>query len=152
MEPSAKGLQDEPVPIEKSSLPSPVLTYLPGRIWRLEQPYRYEDKGESGNEETHRVITVPAGFEFDLSSVPRVFWSVVAPFDLSIVAPLLHDFLYRYAGAPPDGAVDPPKVYSRLETDQLFRRIMEQEGVPPWRRTLGYWAVRLFGRVAWKGR
>jgi hypothetical protein len=142
MNPSVKSLDHERVKIDDSRLPSPVVSYVTGRVWRLEHAYVYQDGP--------RRITVPNGFEFDLSSVPRWFWFLIAPFELSLAAPLLHDFLYRYAGSPPEAAVVPPKAYSRLETDQLFRRVMVQEGVPSWRRTLAYWAVRLFGRVAWK--
>ena len=142
MNESARALANEPAEVAASSLPAPVLTYLGDDRWRLEQDYTYQD-GD------HR-ITVPAGFEFDLSSVPRAFWSVIAPFELSVTAPLLHDFLYRYAGQPPAGAIEPPKRYTRKETDDLFRRVMEEEGVPAWRRQLAYSAVRLFGGRAWQ--
>lgn len=142
MKPFVRQLEHDQVEIEASRLPSPVVTYLTGRVWRLEQAYAYED--------IPRQITVPAQFEFDMSSIPRWFWFLIAPFELSLAAPLLHDFVYRYAGSPPNGAVVPPAVYSRRQADQLFRKIMEQEGVASWRRTLAYWAVRLFGRLAWK--
>jgi hypothetical protein len=87
---SAQRLDRDPVEIAGSRLPAPILTYVGGREWQLEAAYTYHD--------ADTAITVPAGFRFDLSSVPRVFWSLIAPFELSIVAPLLHDFLYRYGG------------------------------------------------------
>ncbi len=135
-------LDNEPVEVVASRLPAPVLTYLGGRRWRLETDYLYDD-GD------HR-ITVPAGFEFDLSSVPRAFWSLIAPFELSIVAPLVHDFLYKYGGEPPPGSVQPRRSYTRRDVDDMFRSIMEKEGVAPWRRRLAYWAVRTFGQWAWR--
>jgi hypothetical protein len=138
----ATQLQNQPVEISASPLPPPVLTYIGDDRWRLEADYTYQD-GD------HR-ITVPAGFEFDLSSVPRAFWSLIAPFELSITAPLLHDFLYQYGGRPPPGTVEPPRTYTRREADQLFRAVMEREGVPAWRRLPAYAAVRAFGRRAWR--
>lgn len=135
-------LTGDPVAIEGSPLPPPILTYLSDvRRWRLEHPYGYTD--------TPCLITVPGGFRFDLSSVPRPLWWLIAPFELSIVAPLLHDFLYEHGGQPPQ-AIQPPRSYSRRDADRLFRMVMERERVPGWRRTLGYSAVRLFGGAAWK--
>ena len=75
---SARSLEHDAVEIPDSRLPPPVLTFLGGRHWRLEVDYTYRDGTTA--------ITVPAGFRFDLSSVPRAFWSVIAPFELSIVA------------------------------------------------------------------
>ena len=137
----ARQLDQQPVQIAASRLPSPVVSYVSGRLWRLEDPYAYQDQNHQ--------ITVPAQFEFDLSSVPRWLWWLIAPFELAVSAPLLHDFLYRYSGSPPSGTVSPPRSYSRGQADRVFREIMEHEGVPGWRRTLGYLAVRVFGALAW---
>jgi len=49
-------------------------------------------------------------------------------------------------------AVAPPRVFSRKETDMLFRQIMKQEKVSAWRRFFAYWGVRLFGKGVWKAR
>jgi hypothetical protein len=139
---AAKSLDREPVQIERSRFPAPLLTYLGHGQWRLEGDYTYHDGGTA--------ITIPAGFVFDLSSVPRPFWLLIAPFELSIVAPLLHDVLYRHGGKLPSGWVSPPRTYTRAAVDRMFLRIMEAEEVSPWRRVLAYWAVRLFGRYAWR--
>jgi hypothetical protein len=142
MDEAAKSLDRQAVEIAGSRFPAPLLTYLGHREWRLESEYTYRD-GETS-------ITIPAGFVFDLSSVPRPFWSLIAPFELSIVAPLVHDVLYRHGGKLPAGWVSPPRTYTRAEVDRMFRLIMEAEDVSPWRRLLAYWAVRLFGRYAWR--
>jgi hypothetical protein len=132
------------VRVESSPLAPPVLSYAVGKAeWTLVAEYAYHDP------RTDRWITVPAGFCFDLSSVPRPLWWLMAPFDLSIAAPLLHDLLYRYVGDPPAGAVDPHHVFTRLEVDQLFRAVMRTEGVSAWRRGAAYAAVRAFGWRAW---
>jgi len=140
---SAHRLARASVRIAASRLAAPVVTYLVGkRTWLLEQAYAYRDG--------RTRIVVPAGFEFDLASVPRPLWVLIAPFELSIAAPLLHDFLYRYRGRPPAGSVVPPREYSRAETDRLFERVMEQEGVPAWRRWLAYRSVRLLAWSDWR--
>jgi Protein of unknown function (DUF1353) len=139
---AAKSLDRQTVEIAGSRLPAPLLSYLGHGEWRLERDYMYRDRATR--------IRIPAGFVFDLSSVPRPFWSLIAPFELSIVAPLLHDVLYRHGGNLPPKWVKPPRTYTRAEVDRMFRRIMEAEEVSRWRRVLAYWAVRLFGRLAWR--
>jgi len=130
------------VTIAGSALPGPTVTYDPvSKQWQLDHAYTYLDNPHA--------ITVPGGFVFDLASVPRIFWGVIAPFELSITAPLIHDFLYRHRGQPPVGAVVPPKTYARRDADVVFREIMEQEGVAKWRREVAYIAVRCFGGFAW---
>lgn len=131
-----------PVRIADSGLPAPVISYLGDRgVWRLDQPY-------SVTVDDHH-IRIPAGFEFDLASVPRPLWCLIAPFELSIAAPLVHDFLYQNAGELPEGAVEPYVTYTRAEADRLFLELMRREGVPVCRRLLAYAAVRLFGSFAW---
>ena len=115
---------------------------MDGNRWRLEADYPYRD--------AETTITIPEGFEFDLSSVPRLLWWLIAPFELSVAAPLLHDYLYFHGGKPPEGVVVPHRVYNRAEVDAMFRGIMRKEGVPAWRRALGYLAVRTFGGGAWR--
>jgi hypothetical protein len=142
MKPFMRELDQSPVEIPASGLPSPVLTYLVSeKKWRLEAAYGYRDGAQ--------LITVPDQFEFDLASIPRLFWWLIAPFELSIAAPLLHDFLYRYRGDPPAGLVEPPRSYNREEADRLFRRMMASEGVSRWRRAAAYRAVRWFGGASW---
>ena len=142
MEKLARTLEHEPVDIAESRLPPPILSHVGGDRWRLEADYAYRD--------AETTITVPKGFEFDLSSVPRLLWWLIAPFELSIAAPLLHDFLYLHGRTPPPGTVEPPGTYTRGEADRVFLEIMEAEGVPRWRRILGYAAVRVFGGGAWR--
>lgn len=136
-------VQSQEIQITSSQLDAPIVTYLPReKRWQLEESYHYQDNKHQ--------ITVPNLFRFDLASVPRLFWRIIAPFELSMTAPLIHDLLYRYRGKLPSGFIDPPKTYSRLETDQLFRAIMDQEGISAWRRVLAYYSVRWFGWLAWR--
>lgn len=41
------------------------------------------------------VITVPKGFETDFSSTPEFTWSIMKPFGEFILAPIVHDWMYR---------------------------------------------------------
>lgn len=78
------------------------------------------------------VLTVPAGFEMDFASVPRIpiaFWLAG---DTAHRAGVVHDYLYAMR-APRDLA------------DKVFDAAMKSEGVPGWRRSLMYAAVRAFG-------
>lgn len=122
-----------------TTMDAPVLSYDARSCeWVLREPYAYEHDGTR--------IDVPAGFRFDLASVPRLAWWLVAPFELSISASLLHDYLYRYGGATRVGG----RTYRRAEADALFREVMRREGVPGWQWASAYAAVRLFGWTAWR--
>lgn len=127
----------------KSSLPPAKITYVTERrIWILEETYRYTD-------DAGFTITIREGFEFDLSSVPRIIWPIVAHFELSVVAPLIHDFIYHYRGKLPADSIQPQRIFSRAETDLLFKKIMDLEKVDAWRSTAAYRAVRTFGWIYW---
>jgi len=140
---SARTLRAQLVSIAASTLPPPRLTYdVERKRWVVDEAYEYVDGSTR--------ITVPGGFLSDLSSVPHFLWSVIAPFELSIVAPLVHDLLYRHGGAPPPELVHPYRTWTRSEADGVFGRIMEQEGIARWRRVLAGLAVRAFGGSHWK--
>lgn len=87
------------------------------------------------------VVVVPQGFAFDMASVPRAFWPLVGPHELSPAATALHDHLYD-AGGP----------VSRREADRAFARLAARhEHVARWRVGISYVALRLFGWMAWEG-
>jgi len=95
------------------------------------------------------TITAKAGFQFDRSSIPRIFWLVISKDNLSNVPPLFHDLLYRFAGKLPKDHVDPYTIFTRDEADYLFRHLMERSGVQSWRITIAYQAVKLAGTSSW---
>jgi hypothetical protein len=101
------------------------------------------DTGQWTLENTVEVlgVLVPAGFTFDLASIPRLLWPIIGPFELSIEAPLLHDYLYRNGGLG---------TFSRADVDAMFLDLMRSEEVARWRRWAAWLAVRLFGWAAWK--
>lgn len=129
------------------------ITYSTARkLWILVEEYRVTVGKE--------VIAIPQGFEFDLASIPRVFWRLIAPFELSIVAPLVHDYLYANEGRIPDVSMlesmrdseIPTKAkvhyvlrYTREDADNVFLKLMEKEGIPKLKREAAFRAVRWFG-------
>lgn len=113
-------------------------------LWTLRTDYLYVDD--------LTAIVIPAGFTCDGASIPKAIHSLIGSFDLSITAPLIHDYLYRYQGLLPVDYVTPYRIYDRIDADNLFSRVMEEEGVPVWRRKLAYGAVRALGRWAWNKR
>lgn len=110
--------------------------------WKLAAPIAY-DVGAEGSGET---ITVPAGATTDLASVPRLAWSLFPPDGPWLKAAVLHDVLYRTAGlADRPGLRTRAVPYSRAECDAIFREAMEVLGVPAWKRSVIYAAVRMGG-------
>lgn len=41
------------------------------------------------------IIVIPKGFKTDFSSVPEFLWGILKPFGDFILAPIVHDYLYR---------------------------------------------------------
>ncbi|HCH8504641.1 TPA: DUF1353 domain-containing protein, partial [Salmonella enterica] len=70
----------------------------------------------------------------DLASVPRIFWTPLPPDGKYAKAAIIHDYLYDNA------------LRTKKEADRIFLDGMTVLGVPKWKRTVMYWAVRLFGQ------
>ena len=85
-----------------------------------------------------KAITVPRGFVTDFASVPRLFWSIFPPIGRYGYAALFHDYVYWQ------------QIGTRNEADLVFRDTMDELEVPAWKRAVLFWAVRLFGFIAWR--
>lgn len=136
-----------------SHLPYPRVEPLSGNRYRLVEPYQYE--WSHGG--TRYRLTVPAGFENDLASVPRILWWYISPFDLGLAA-VPHDWIYEHAGRLPPGSfqrlqgdrwANVDERWSRRDADRLFGRLMREAHVDRTRRRRAYLAVRLLGWPAW---
>lgn len=124
-------------------LNEPALRHIGGGRWVLLEPHRFEFDGFS--------VGVPAGYIYDLASIPRPLGALLARYDLSTAAPLLHDFLYGWCGVPPSETVTPPtRTFTRAEVDRLFLETMERCGVGVVARRVAYLAVRTFGWLVWR--
>ena len=91
---------------------------------------------------TYGGLTVPAGFSSDGASVPRFFWRIVFPpgDQKALRAAFLHDWIYRTH----------PAGWSREAADNLFRKLLIEDGVSQTSAGLAYWGVRLFGAPSWE--
>lgn len=113
------------------------------KMWELLDEVYYEEEG----------ILVPKGFKTDLASIPRPLWVILASFELSLEAPILHDFLYRAAGKSTPAkrnGVYQDWVFSRCEADRAFRREMGRRWINFPLRFIAYWGVRIFAGSTWR--
>jgi len=125
----------------------------------LKEDFTYEWIAEGKRQ---RLI-IPAGFDFDLASVPRIFWTPtgISPDRLRWTAPLIHDFLYEHARSPlPAGSyqiwdddlygwVDSRRIWTKPNADRMFCRLMREDGISRFKRRMAYRAVQFGGHIAW---
>jgi len=137
------------------AVPWPVVTLrfdeIPGLLWnrrvprwRLVKPWRVrvpEDWRVEHDGEPYLSMTVPAGFECDLASIPRIAYPFAAPHELSLSAAIAHDAHHAAAITPR---------LTRRQADRLFLRLMRHRRVVAWRRWPAFAAVRLFGGLAYR--
>lgn len=95
--------------------------------WSLVSPLLYE------SDVAGTIIKVPVAFETDFASVPRVPVVFDALGDTAHSAAVLHDYLYT------TGEV------SRATADAVLKEAAIVSGVPRWKATLMWFAVRTFG-------
>jgi hypothetical protein len=89
---------------------------------------------------TGKNTTIPKGYKTDLSSSPRIFWSIVPPYGPFLLAALIHDWLY----------VTQDVVDNQKEADKemlVWSNVINEN-----RRDnkVRYYAVRLFGWTWWR--
>ena len=87
-------------------------------------------------------LIVPAGFESDGASVPRLLWGVVFPRGdrKALCGAIVHDYIYR---THPEG-------WTRADADEVFLYLLQHGGVSYIRRIRAYFGVRLFGKSSWE--
>ncbi|EMZ2673947.1 DUF1353 domain-containing protein [Salmonella enterica] len=106
-----------------------ILEMLEHYRWCVYEPFEFYLSDDNSD-----VIEVPAGFVTDLASVPRIFWTILPPDGKYAKAAIIHDWMYDNA------------LRTKKEADKIFLDGMTVLGVPKWKRTVMYWAVRWFGR------
>ena len=89
-------------------------------------------------QQAHRLVRVPAGFVTDLTSIPRVFWSIMPPDGAYAFAAIIHDYLYWDQRG------------TRDEADLIFKYAMEDFNINPVTIHIIYAAVTAGGEGAWK--
>jgi hypothetical protein len=108
-----------------------------------------------------RRIKVPAAFDYDGASIPRLCWSLLGLNQDGILraAAAVHDYIYRE-----DGLVITQQIrnahgiwrtivarWDRKDSDILFRKMLKEAGVKKHRRAMAFWAIRLFARGLRRG-
>ena len=130
----------------------PRLELLEPGWYELLEDYRWTD-GE-------RRVTVRAGFQCDLASVPKLFHSIIGRKDLGVGPPLIHDAFYYCRGETiasdfVEYEIDRNNHWyeaniSRREADLIFYEMMRQKGFWRIKARPAYYAVRAFGYFAWR--
>ncbi len=85
---------------------------------------------------TYANFVVKAGFYTDLASIPRWATAAIPKLGHHVRAAIVHDWTYRMVGH---------ENLSRAQADLLFLHGMTSDGVPLFRRTVMYRAVRFGG-------
>lgn len=127
-------------------LPEPCLRHLgTGDWWEVVEPVEIPVGGGP-------LLLIPAGYVYDLASVPRALRWIMDEDHVSTLAALAHDHLYRSGGRPEPGTVWPDGwCCSRREADALLLALAIRQGCP-WLRAWAAWcAVRVGGAGAWRG-
>ncbi|AUN95890.1 DUF1353 domain-containing protein [Pseudazoarcus pumilus] len=116
------------------------LTPLRPGWWRVNKEFRYR----AACCFLIPFVDVPAGFECDLDSVPRLPLAYWLAKGRTIKGAVAHDWLYKSGRLSEGGA----KVGRRM-ADRIFLAAMRDEGVH-WRHRWPIWLmVRLFGWRGW---
>jgi hypothetical protein len=85
-----------------------------------------------------QMFTVPAGFQTDLASVPRLPLVFLLAGDSARKASVVHDFLYS------------THAVTRTVADAVLKEASLLTGVPKWRAWLMWAGVRLGGASHWQ--
>jgi len=105
--------------------------------WLLIDDLRYRTQLLNG------IFVVPRGFQTDLASIPRLFWVIAPKVDIYDAAAVLHDA--AYASAVMTRTMEQRVFLAKEWADRIFLEAMLALGVPAWRASAMYHAVRLFG-------
>ena len=103
-------------------------------------------------------MPIPRGFAYDGSSVPRLLWWLVAPFELGIEAPGKHDWFHENKGLVEVWRWNPKAntweslgrvQWSRRDADRMFFRDMRENKrpIPKAVRRGAFKAVRFWSRM-----
>ena len=92
-------------------------------------------------------IIVPAGFETDYASIPRILWPILSPWGNYREAAVVHDYLYQNIGKikTPTSFV----CYNRKACDKIFLLAMLLSNVSTIKAKTLYHGVRLGGWKTW---
>ena len=102
--------------------------------------YEYKTCWDINVRVDNKHYVIPQGFNTDLASIPKWYWSIISPAESSLMGPsILHDYLY----------VNHDTV-SRKEADLILYCALLENGVNNYDAYKIYIAVRLFGSNHYK--
>lgn len=102
--------------------------------WLILEPLVYQSRTLG------KTVEVPAGFQTDFASVPRLPLTFALTGDAAHKAAVIHDYLYRSL----------PHICQRRTADLVFYEAMKVTGIVWWRRELMFAGVRLGGSGSWR--
>lgn len=105
--------------------------------YTLFQPLVYQSAGLQAE------ITVPAGFQTDVASIPRALWALIPKEGKYNRPAVIHDWLYTTATV--NG-----RAIKRADADHALKEGMHALGVGWMQRWAIYRGVRLGGALAWQ--
>jgi len=104
-----------------------------GKTWVIVRDFGYDVGAENSGDH----IDVAIGFTTDFATIPRLFWVIFPKWGRYGNATVIHDRLYWVQTRP------------RREDDAILLETMGVLGVTSLVKYAMYWAVRLFGWLAW---
>jgi len=112
---------------------TPCMEPVASDVWRIRYDWTLIFRGE--------YYTVPAGFETDGASIPRLLWRICGhPLTIPrLYAALVHDWLYS------GGDVDA----TRKDADDLYRDLQIALGISKVKAYTEWSALRMFGGSHW---
>lgn len=112
-----------------------VIRFLGNGLYSTEREMNYYFETPDGES-----VTIPAGFNTDLASIPRIFWTIFGhPAENYAQAAVLHDYMiYVFCSEESNN------VYSRKFVDQTFNKALKILKVSKWKRIIMYGIVRAF--------
>jgi hypothetical protein len=102
------------------------------KYWRIEKPLTIILS--SG-----KIINIPKGFTYDMSTVPKWLWSIVRPFNDGLFAYLVHDRLYVIR--------DHSMTRKQVDDEMLFWANIVNDN--KFDNKLRYFFVRILGWLWW---
>lgn len=105
-----------------------------GMAWTVREPFIYS------SDHLRMHIIVPAGFQTDLASVPRLPVVYLLTGATGNEAAVVHDWLYS------------TQPCARADADEVFYEACIVAGMPRWRAWLMWAGVRAGGRSHWADR
>jgi hypothetical protein len=104
-------------------------------MWFLLKPIRWRPKPEQAKD--FPVVTAPRGFVTDLTSIPRVFWTLLPRDGIYTYPAIIHDYLYWTQNHP------------REIADMIIKLGMEDLKINAVTTGAVYQALNIFGGTAW---